>query len=83
MRCEYDPPLTQHRHRMPDGGVRHPVLVGKTPLAGKLRGDLALADPPLNVVRNLDIGVLSPKRINRPSRHMITIGCSLSCRDGS
>jgi hypothetical protein len=83
VRREYDPPLTQHRHRMPDGGVRHPVLVGKTPLAGKLRGDLALADPPLNIVRNLDIGVLSPKRINRPSRHMITIGCSLSCKDSS
>ena len=56
---------------MPHGGVRHPVLFGETPLAGELGCDLALGDPPLDVVRNLDIGILSPKGINRPSRHMI------------
>jgi len=75
-----DPPLAQDRHRVPDGGVGDLVLVGETPLAGELRVDLALGDPPLDVVRHLDIGVFSPKGINRTSRHMINLECSLSCR---
>jgi len=66
---------------MPHGGVCHPVLFGEGPLAGELSGDLARGDPPLNIVRDLDIGIVSPKGINRTSRHMITIGCSLSCEN--
>jgi hypothetical protein len=58
---------------MPHSGVCHPVLFGETPLARELGCDLTLGDPPLDIVRDLDIGILSPKRINRPSRHMITI----------
>ena len=44
-------------------------------------GLAALGDPPLDVVRDLDIGVFSPIGINRTSRHMINLGCSLSCRN--
>jgi hypothetical protein len=66
---------------MPHGVVRHPVFFGETPLTGELGcdPDLARGDPPLAIVRDLYIGMLSPKGINRPSRHMINIGCSLSC----
>jgi hypothetical protein len=79
MRRDYGPALPQHRHRVPDGGVRDPVFVGETTLAGELGCDLAFGDPPLDIVRDLDIGILSPKGINRTSRHTITIRCSLSC----
>ena len=75
---EDDPSLAEYCHRVPHGGVGHPVFFGEAPLAGELRGDLALGDPPLDIVRDLDVGILSPKGINRTSRHMITIGCSLS-----
>jgi hypothetical protein len=64
---------------MPHGGVCHFVLFGETSLAGELRGDLALGYAPLNIVGDLNIGILSPKGINRTRRHMITIECSLSC----
>jgi len=73
-----DPSLTQHRHRVPHRGVGDLVLFGETPLAGELQLDLALSDPPLDIVRDLDVGVFSPKGINRTSSHMINIGCSLS-----
>ena len=63
---------------MPHGGVRDPVLFGEAPLAGQLRCDLTLGDSPLDIVRNLNIGIFSTKRINRTSGHMINIGCSLS-----
>jgi len=73
-----DPSFTQQRHRVPHGGVGDSVLLGETPLAGELQLDLALSDPPLDIVRDLDVGVFSPKGINRTSSHMINIGCSLS-----
>jgi hypothetical protein len=63
---------------VPDGGVRDPVFFGEAPLAGELPRDLAFGDPPLDVVRYLDIGVFSPKGINRTRGHKINIGCSLS-----
>jgi len=63
---------------VPDGGVGDLVLVGETLLAGELQFYLALSDPPLDVVRNLNIGVFSPIGINRTGCHMINIGCSLS-----
>jgi hypothetical protein len=81
MRGDDDPALAQYCHRVPHGGVRDPVLVGETPLAGELGCDLALGDPPLDIVCDLDIGILSPKGINRTSGHVITIGCSLSCKN--
>jgi len=59
---------------VPHSGVRDPVLVRETPLARELGCDLALVDPPLNIVRNLNIGILNPKGINRTSCHTITIG---------
>ena len=81
MRGDYDPALAQHRHCVPDGGVRDPVFVGEAPLTGELGCDLAFGDPPLDIVRDLDIGILSPKGINRTSRHTITIGRSVSCKN--
>ena len=59
-------------------GVGDLVLFGEAPFAGELQLDLALGDPPLDIVRDLDIGVFSPIRINRTRRHMINLGCSLS-----
>jgi hypothetical protein len=79
MRRDDDPALAQYCHRVPDRGVGDPVFVGEAPLAGELGCDLALGDPSLDIVSDLDIGILSPKGINRTSRHTITIGCSLSC----
>lgn len=83
MRGDNDPTLSQHRHRVPDGGVRDTVFVGEAPLTRELRCNLALGNPPLDIVRNLDIGIFSPKRIDRTSRHTITIECSLSCKKTS
>jgi hypothetical protein len=74
-----DPSLTKYRHRVPDGGIRNPVLFGEAPLTGELHLDLALGDPPLDIVRHLNIGIFSPKGINRTSGHMINLGCSVSC----
>jgi hypothetical protein len=71
--------VAQYRHGVPHGGVGDSVLFGKAPLAGELRRDLALGDPPLDVVRNLHIGIFRPKGIDRTSAHTSTIGCSLSC----
>jgi hypothetical protein len=71
--------VAQYRHGVPHGGVGDSVLLGETALAGKLRRDLALFDPPLNVVRNLYIGIFRPKGIDRTSAHTGTLGCSLSC----
>ena len=79
MHRDDDASLAQHRHRVPDGGVGDLVLFGEAPLAGELQLDLALGDPPLDVVRDLDIGIFSTKGINRTSGHMINLGCSLSC----
>ena len=76
-----DSSLAQQCHRVPHGGVRDPVLIGEAPLTGKLARDLTLGDPPLHVVRNLDVGICSPKRINRTRGHKINIGCSLSCKN--
>ena len=73
-----DASLAQDRHRVPHGGVGDLVLFGEAALAGKLQFDLALGDPPLDIVCDLDIGVFSPIGINRTSRHMINLGCSLS-----
>jgi hypothetical protein len=81
MRCDDDPALAQYCHRVADGCVGDPVFVGETPLAGELGCDLALGDPSLDIVRDLDIGILRAKGINRAGRHTITIGCSLSCKN--
>jgi hypothetical protein len=83
MNRDDDPAFAQYRHGMPHGGVRDTVLVGKASLAGKLRRDLALRDPTLDVVRNLQIGIFRPKGINRTNTHTGTLGCSLSCDDVS
>ena len=73
-----DPPVAQHRHRVPNRGVGDLVLIGEATFARELQLDLALGDPPLDVVRDLDIGIFSPIRINRTSSHKINLGCSLS-----
>ena len=78
MHRDDDASLAQDRHRVPDGGVGDLVLFGEAPLAGELQLDLAPGDPPLDVVCDLDVGVFSPIGINRTSRHMINLGCSLS-----
>ena len=75
------PAFAQYRHGMPHRGVGDAVLFCEAPLAWELRRDLTLCDPPLNIVRYLDIGIFRPKGINRTSRHMITIRCSLSCQN--
>ena len=76
-----DASLAQDRHRVAHGGVGDLVLFGETALAGELQLDLTLGDPPLDIVRDLDIGIFSTKGINRTSGHMINLGCSLSCRN--
>ena len=76
-----DSSLAQQRHCVPDSGVGDSVFVGEAPLAGKFPRDLALGDPPLHVVRYLDIGILSPKGINRTRGHKINLGCSPSCQN--
>jgi hypothetical protein len=76
-----DPSVTQYGHSVPDGAVGNSVLFGEAPLAGKLHRDLAIGDPPLDVVRNLDIRIFSPKGINGTSCHIINIDGSLSCRN--
>ena len=76
-----DASLAQDRHRVAHGGVGDLVLFGETALAGELQLDLALGDPPLDVVRDLDVGVFSPIGINRTSGHMINLRCSLSCKN--
>ena len=73
-----DSSLAQQRHGVPHSGVRDPVFLGEAPLAGEFARDLALGDPPLYVVRYLDIGVFSPKGINRTRGHKINLECSLS-----
>ena len=73
-----DSSLAQQRHRVPDGGVSDLVLFGEAPLTGQLRRDLAFSDTPLDIIRDLNIGIFSPKGINRTSGHMINLGCSLS-----
>jgi hypothetical protein len=78
MHRDDDPSLTKYRHRVPDSGVRDPVLFGEASLTRELHRDLALSDPPLDIVRNLNIGIFSPKGINRTSGHMINLGCSMS-----
>jgi hypothetical protein len=76
-----DASLAQDRHRVAHGGVGDLVLFGEAALAGELQLDLALGDPPLDIVRDLDIGIFSTKGINRTRGHMINLGCSLSCRN--
>ena len=71
--------VAQYRHGVPHGGVSDTVLLGKASLAGKLRRDLALRDPPLDVIRNLGIGIFRAKGIDRASAHTGTLGFSLSC----
>jgi hypothetical protein len=65
-----NPAVAQYRHGVPNGGVGDSVFLGKAPLAGKLRRDLALFDPPLDVVRHLHIGIFRPKGIDRTSAHV-------------
>ena len=79
MNRDDDSAVAQQCHRVPHGGVGDPVLFGKAPLTGELRRDLALCDPSLDVVRDLNIGIFRPKGINRTMSHITTIGCSLSC----
>jgi hypothetical protein len=74
-----DSTLAQDRHSVPHGGVGDSVLFGEASFAGKLGRDLALGDPTLDVVRNLNIGIFRTKGINRTSSHAVTIRCSLSC----
>jgi hypothetical protein len=62
--------VAQYRHGVPHGGVGDPVLLGEAPLAGEFRRDLALFDPSLDVVRNLDIGIFRSKGIDRTSAHV-------------
>ena len=78
-----DSALAQQRHCVPDGGVRDSVFLGEAPLAGEFPRDLALGDPPLDVVRYLNVGIFSSKGINRTRGHKINIGCSLSCQNTS
>ena len=78
-----DASLAQYRHGVPHGGVGDLVLVGEAPLAGEFQLDLALGDPPLDVVRDLKVGVFSPIGINRTSGHMINLGCSVSFKKTS
>jgi hypothetical protein len=73
-----DPAFAQYRHGMPHRGVGDAVLFGEAPLAGELRRDLTLCDPPLDIVRNLHIGIFRPKGIDRTSAHMGTLECSVS-----
>ena len=75
-----DSALAQQRHCVPHRGVRDPVFLGEAPLAGEFPRDLALGDPPLDVVRYLNVGIFSSKGINRTRGHKINIGCSLSCK---
>jgi hypothetical protein len=70
MDCDDNLAVAQYRHGVPHGGVGNSVLLGKAPLAGKLRRNLALCDPPLNIVRNLHIGIFRPKGIDRTSAHV-------------
>ena len=79
MNCDDDPALTKQSHGVPHSGVGDAVLFGEAPLAGELRRDLTGRDPPLDIVRNLHIGIFRPKRINRTSAHTGTLECSLSC----
>ena len=72
------PSLAQDLHGVPDGRVGDAVLFGEAALAREFRGDLSLSDPTRNVVRHLDIRILSPIGINWTRRHMLTIECSLS-----
>lgn len=81
MHRDDDASLTQHCHRVPHGGVGDLVLVGEAPLARELELDLALGDPPVDIVRDLDIGIFSPKGINRTGSHMINLECSLSYKN--
>ena len=60
-----------------------PYSSAKLRSLGSFARDLALGDPPLDVVRYLDIGIFSPKGINRTSGHKINLGCSLSCQNTS
>jgi hypothetical protein len=78
--CDDDPSVAQYRHGVANGGIGDLVLFGEAPLAGELPLDLTLGDPSLDIVRDLDIGIFSPIRINRTSRHMINLRCSLSCK---
>src|SRR5690348_17180883 len=78
---EAEASLAQARQRVAQGGVGDLVLVGETALAGEVQLDLTLGDPPLDIVRDLDIGIFSTKGINRTSGHMINLGWSLSCRN--
>jgi hypothetical protein len=78
-----DSSLAQQCHCVPHGGVCDPVFLGEAPLAGEFPRDLALGDPPLDVVRYLDIGIFGPKGINRTRGHKINLGCSLSCQNTS
>ena len=59
--------VAQYRHGVPHGGVGDAVLFGEAPLAAELRRDLTRRDPPVDIVRNLRIGIFRRKRINRTS----------------
>lgn len=81
MNRDDDPALAQYSHSVPHSRVSDAILLGEASLAGKLRRDLALRDPPLDIVRNLHIRVFRPKGIDRTSGHIGTLGCSLSCHN--
>jgi hypothetical protein len=78
-----DSSLAQHRHRVPHGRVRDPVFLGEAPLTGKFPRDLALGNPPLDIVRDLNIGIFGPEGINRTRGHKINLECSVSCQKSS
>lgn len=81
MHGDDDSTLSQQRHCVPHRGVCDSVFLGEAPLAGEFARDLALGDPPVDVVRHLDIGIFGPKGINRTCGHKINIECLLSCKN--
>lgn len=60
-------------HRVPHGDVGDSVFARKRSFGGKLPGDLASPDPAGDVVRYLDIGMLTSEGIYRSCWHMINI----------
>ena len=65
--------LTQDLHRVSHGDVGNAVFVRQCSLGGKLPGDLASLDPARNVVRHLDVGMLTSEGIDRSCWHKINI----------
>lgn len=59
---------------MPNRRIRNAILFRQAPLTGKLLRNLTSRDPALNVISDLDVSVLIPKRVNGRSWHTANIG---------